>query len=184
MDVARALATAQEEAQAAARSATARYNSAVAAVDEAGATAIMKIRTQAESTDNPHIYSLARIPAIAKRSPVAEPGTPYSLKVELDSNGSLILTWKCKNPKGSTGTTYRLNRSIDDGPFVYLGISGEKEFADNKIPAGAKNILYEIRAMRSTKAGTAEIFPVSLCSNGIATLLKFQSPTSKIMLAA
>lgn len=182
---ARAAALAQDQAQSAARAATSRYNAAVAALGEAGATAIMKIRTRAESTGDVGVYTLSTIPPIAARSPMPAPGTPTELKSRLGGNGSLILEWKCKNPRGSMGTVYAVSRQVGDGgPFVYLATVGEKRFVDETIPAGATRLNYRIQAMRSTKVGPANEFPITFGSNGMAPLPKFQSATPPAIIAA
>lgn len=181
---ARAARLAQDMAQTAARSATANYNMAVEKMSRAGATAIMKIRTRAESTGDLQLYPLGGLPLPAERSPIDAPGTPFRLVTTLDSNGSLALQWGCKNPKGSSGTTYYLSRSIGDTKvFNFLAITGAKRFVDTTIPPGTSQILYKIQAVRSTKSGQPGIFPVSFGSGGIKGLPALQTP-ARTMIAA
>lgn len=92
----------------------------------------------------------------ATRSPRPAPGTPFDFRVTLSAIGELTLTWKCKNPKGTSGTMYQVWRRIGPtGPFVYLGQTGEKMFRDETIPLGSAMINYRVQAVRSTKAGAA-----------------------------
>ena len=44
------------------------------------------------------------------------------MSLQLDQDGNLILTWKCDNPAGSSGTIYQVWRQIGDaGTLDYLG---------------------------------------------------------------
>lgn len=90
----------------------------------------------------------------ATPTPAPAPGTPTDFKVELGNAGSLTLTWKCKNPKNTAGTTYNVfRRTTATGEFAYLGGSGEKKFVDTSIPTGTSSLTYQIQAIRSTGAG-------------------------------
>jgi hypothetical protein len=104
------------------------------------------------------------------RSPVPPPGTPFKFSVALAGDGSLTLTWKCDNPKGSTGTIYQVWRRIagpvSTGELTYLGVTGKKLFVDSTIPAGAAQITYEIQAVRSTSVGEFAQYTVSFGTNG------------------
>lgn len=183
VDAARAAQLAQGRALSAARSATGAYNLAVDAMSKAGAAAIMKIRGQAESTGDPKVYQLALIPPIAKRSPIDAPGTPYQLEFTLPGAGMLELSWKCKNPKGATGTTYYLSRRLGpSGPFTFLAIVGGKQFVDETIPAGTAHIEYQIQAIRTTKAGQPAIFPIDLGTDG-RRMPKFNVPSRTVIAA-
>lgn len=97
----------------------------------------------------------------AKASPLPEPGQPWGLEKTLDGDGSLILTWKCDNPKGSRGTQYELWRQIAGEPFAFLTMVGVKTYRDHSLPVGASGIIYKIRAVRSTKSGQWTLFPVN-----------------------
>ena len=159
-------ALAQAQAQSAAQAATAWFDSVVARMAKAGANIISQVRVTA-ATSGQGVYSLASIPAPAAGSPVAPPGRPTSLKFKLLSIGWLDLTWKCRNPRGSDGTTYQIYRKVDSAAgFEYLGGSGEKRFIDSTIPAGARTITYQIQACRSTGPGESAFFPINFGSTG------------------
>lgn len=93
-------------------------------------------------------------------SPLPPPGQPSQFKIRLDGDGSLILSWKCDNPKGSRGTQYELYRSVAGGEFGFLGTVGKKRFRDHSLPEGAAGVVYKLRATRSTKVGAWAEFHV------------------------
>jgi hypothetical protein len=170
---ARAALDAQQAAVTEARSATQRFNQAVEALGEFGAATIMKVRSTAESTGNPAVYTLAGLPTPNRGSPIASPGRPEQLQTRLDPGGDLHLSWTCANPRGSTGTMYHISRQVGDGPMTYLATVGVKQFTDQTIPQAATELTYMIRAIRSTKTGMANTFNVSFGSNGRKPLPTF-----------
>jgi hypothetical protein len=95
-------------------------------------------------------------------SPMPPPGTPSECRVTLVGNGAIELAWKCGQPRGSTGTMYHVHRrSGADPAFAYLGTTGTKRFVDATLPADSGRLVYQIRAVRSTKAGVAAEFNVN-----------------------
>src|SRR5688572_4375146 len=90
---ARAAYLAQQEAADAARAATLAFHEAAAAMADAGADVIKKIRAKA-ATDGNNVYVLAQIPAPATPSPAPPPGTATDFSVQLLQDGSLKLAWK------------------------------------------------------------------------------------------
>ena len=163
---ARAAYNEQQAARQAAKAATESFKNAANAVTVAGAALLKKIRAKAEQSGDPNVYVLAEIPAPAIPTPRAAPGTPSNLKVELDGNGALILSWKCPNPAGTSGTMYQIYRAVGAGTeFTYLGGSGEKNFTDTTVPAGATRLTYQIQAVRSTAVGMWAEFVVNFGTN-------------------
>jgi len=170
---ARDLFNAQQEAQQLAQARTLEFNNAVDSLGALGAALIKIIRAKAEMTANKEIYPLSGLPAPADGSPIEAPGTPGQLFTTLHAgDGSLLLKWSCKNPRGSVGTTYQIHRSVGTdnasaaGELVYLGVTGRREFVDQTIPANATRMQYQIQAIRSTKVGVAATFNVNFGSNG------------------
>ncbi len=53
----------------------------------------------------------------------------------------------------STGQDGNVNRRIGDGPFQYVGCTGERKFVDGTVPAGASALIYQVQGMRSTAVG-------------------------------
>jgi hypothetical protein len=101
----------------------------------------------------------------ATPTPVPDPGTPTSFKVQLDG-GALVLKWKCVNPRRSAGTMYQVWREIDGGPMVYVGGSGSKTFTDTTVPAGSAVVTYNVQAVRSTATGAWATFVVTFGNTG------------------
>jgi hypothetical protein len=123
---------------------------------------------------NPQVSHAQRIGlALSVRdlpSPLPAPGKPFSLKTMLDGDGSLIVTWKCDNPRGSRGTTYEIWRQVNGGPREFIRTVGTKRYRDAGLPVGVTGLVYHIRAVRSTKVGAWSLFPVSI-GGGIPNLM-------------
>ena len=180
---ARAAYTTQQLALSEAKDKTLACHNAVQAMGVKGAAIIKQVRAKGESTGNPNVYVLAGIPAPATPSSRPVPGTPFDYKVELEPNGTLVSTWKCNNPAGTTGTMYQVFRRIGGaGEFVYLGGNGAKTFTDDTIPANATQLTYQIQAVRSTSVGVFAEFNVNFGTNaGGGTFATFsESPNAKL----
>jgi hypothetical protein len=152
------------EARDASKNATADLDAAVRAMGTAAADIVKQIRAKA-ATDGDDVYLLAGIPAPATPSPVGPPGTPYKFGAALDPEGVLTLTWKCANPAGAVGTVYQIGRKLGGpdapGEFAVVGTTGKRRFVDATLTAGAAALVtYQVRAIRSTLAGTAGVFTV------------------------
>ncbi|MGC3957550.1 MAG: hypothetical protein QM813_06205, partial [Verrucomicrobiota bacterium] len=57
---------------------------------------------------------------------------------------------------------YQIARQIDGGEPVSIGVTGPKELIDSTLPQGAGQVVYQIRAVRSTAKGKAAEFLVKL----------------------
>lgn len=152
-DEAQAAFAAHMEAQSAARTATARMNFAIEQMCKRGAAVVGQIRAAAR-VKGEGTYGLAMISPPDAPSPIAPPGKPQDFESNIDAVGWLTLRWKCKNPRGSSGTMYQVRRQLNgDGPFVHLATVGKKHFVDRGVPLGTKMALYEVQAVRSTHSG-------------------------------
>ena len=148
--------SAQHQAQAAARSATLRYNTAVRDVRRVGSRVMKVIHAKAQQGGDNSAYALAGISPPAKPSPIAPPGRPYAFRIALAQTGVLTISWKCDNPKGAAGTMYKVYRRIGaTGAFVFLAQVGRKKFVDETIPPGTATVTYQVQAMRTTAVGAA-----------------------------
>lgn len=166
----------QSRAMLAARTATQDLQNKLKEMSVAGSAIIMQVHAKAQSTGDEAIYNLATIPVTAAKSRMGPPGTPSSLSAELLPDGSLELSWDCKNPRGSMGTIYHVHRRTDPtSPFEYLGLSGEKRYVDVTIPKGATQLEYEIQAVRSTAKGGKARFPVTFGTNGAEPMPEWQT---------
>ena len=158
----------QQQAQQAAQTATLKLNIALEKMQTQAAAILGMVPRKAQATGDDGVYSLASMPVPAGHSPIGAPGTPTRFTVKLDAIGAVTLTWKCKNPRGSTGTTYYIWRQIDNGPFVYMGICGTKRYVDETFPRGTASVTYRIQAMRSKTKGPPALFPVNFGTSGRA----------------
>jgi hypothetical protein len=102
----------------------------------------------------------------AAAQPMPPPGTPTDGKATLNGMGAVNLTFKCKNPTGSSGTVYQIWRQADDGALMYLGGTGEKAFVDSTVPAGTSVLTYKVQAVRSTASGDWATFVVTFGNSG------------------
>jgi hypothetical protein len=109
----------------------------------------------------------------AQPSPRPAPGTPFKFNVQLQSDGSLLLGWKCNNPKGASGTMYQVfRRTGSSGDFTYLGGAGTRSFLDDSIPAGTSLVTYRIQAVRSTSVGDWAEYNVNFGTGGSAPVVE------------
>ena len=169
--------TAQQAAKVAGEAATTTLHNAFDAMSIAGAGIIEQARKTAKVTGNPEVYALAQIPAPATPTPVGPPGTPSDFAVEVQQDGTVVLTWKCNNPAGAGGTTYNVYRRNDpSGSFEFLGTAGQRKFIDSTIPAGSSNITYQIQGVRSTAIGAFAQFNVNFGFSSGGTMTASVTP--------
>ena len=164
---ARAAFAAQQAAIEASKAATVGFNNAVRDMTTAAAEILKEIK--AAASVDPNVYELAQIPPPATPGPAAAPGMPEALKVQLNPDGSLSLSWKCNNPPGG-GVIYQIYRRIGSGggggDFVHLSASGAKKFTDSTLPSVQGPVTYKIVGVRSTSMGVANEFTVNFGVGG------------------
>ncbi len=148
-----------------ARTATAKWNSALKRLDRRGSLMLLRIKNAAKS-EGVGVYLRAWVDAPARPSRLRPPGTPGGFQYKLLPSSALELRWTCRIPRGSKGTQYLIHRSIDGGKFVYLKQAGKRRFIDRTLPAGAARVIYEITASRPTGQGEAARFNVNLGVSG------------------
>ncbi len=171
----------QQQLESTAQSATLRSNTSLAKVLNTGASIISQVRSKAR-LDGAGIYGLASLTPPQPASPIGEPGTPTGFWAKLLPNGSLVLTWKCDNPRGAVGTVYQVYRMLgrsSGAKFEFLGVVGEKKFVDETVPRGTSDLIYKVNGLRSTTAGLAAEFPVNLAGPG-RRATPFQMKTRKL----
>lgn len=149
----------------AARAATLRLKTAQKKMFTVGRGIIQQVHAKA-TVQGSDIYTLARISAPSEGAPLEAPGTPERITHSMDVNGAITLKWKCKNPVGSTGTTYHVSRSIDGSPVAWIGMTGDKKFIDETVPQGSRQVTYRLQAVRSTGVGKTASYLVPLGSDG------------------
>jgi hypothetical protein len=168
---ARSFYSAHVEAQAAAKAATQAFHDAVREMHSdpgMGADMIQEIKTYAETTNNPSVYTLAMIPPPAKPGTVPPPALPEGFRVEIGQSGNLILRWKASNPPGSSGTVYLVERRLNNtGNFAFIGAAGgDKTYDDTTLPAGLSQVEYRVRGQRSGVTGPAAVWTVRVGGGG------------------
>lgn len=166
--------SAANKARAESKRATDAQNEALDAFRSLNGDVVRQIRSFAQLQANPNsVYTLAQIDPVAPPSPVGPPGACTDFKVFLNSDGSVRLTWKCKNPANAQGTGYAVRRRNGvTGGFLFVGTSGKKEFIDKTIPAGTSVVTYEVQGQRSGINGPVTQFTVQfgVGGNGQATV--------------
>lgn len=169
VDSAQDAATARQDAAYAAKAATTTQNAAIGTARERAGELLAVIKAFAEQAANPAtVYATAQIPPPAEPGPTPAPGTPFDPRVELLQGGAIVISWKCANPEGTSGTIYEVRRSLtgSGGTLTLIGASGVKEFTDDTIPFGSGAVTYEVTGVRSTRRGLPAQFNVNFGVNG------------------
>lgn len=128
---------------------------------------VKAIRAYASNSADPEqVYLLAQIPSPARPSPRPAPGTPTDFRVSLAQDGAVTLRWKCDN-RGTSGVVYSVSRrSGSAGAFTFVGVTGERSFTDDSIPASAGRVEYRVTAQRGTLSGEPAFFTVAFGGTG------------------
>lgn len=153
-----------EMAREASLAATLRLHAAAAAMSEDAATLIRQIKAFAELQANTDaVYVAAQIPVPAARLPLAPPGVPTDLRVALNSDGSVTLSWKAKGSTASTGAFFVVSRKVlGQRSFVAVGgtpgttnFARRASFTDTTLPASAAGVgvEYTVQGFRGDRAG-------------------------------
>ncbi len=152
---ARAAFNEQKQAQLKARAATMKFHLAVDAMSAITQEVITTARTKAIASGDNEIFVLASIPTPKNPSPIRELDKPHRFSAKLGALGTIILQWKCTQPRGATGVIYQVSRQLGStGEMLPIGVTGKKKFLDATIPQGTSIVTYNVRAVRST--GTSE----------------------------
>lgn len=179
---------ASDAAKQAARNAVADANASEQTLRTIAGDTLRLIRAFAEASANPQaVYSLAQVPPPAQPSTAPPPGIPKNLGVRIDStDGSIILSWTCTNPPGTSGTTYVIRRRLtNNDPWTVVDIVGEKTWADTTFTAGPDSVQYSIYAQRAGRTGEAsEILTVNFGRAGGGLTIAGTDTASASKLAA
>lgn len=154
-----------QSAKEAARAASEAWRIAKAAARTKAAEGVRTIRNFAESggVDPTVVYTTAEIPAPKAPTQGVPPGQPTAVRVSLDVNtGNLKLSFKCDNPKGTSGTVYTVSRRNNStSPWQTVGLVSTKAFTDTSLVAGTASVQYQITAQRGGIIGSPSI-PVTV----------------------
>lgn len=179
---ARAAFDAAYQAREAAKNATTELAVAVQAMHTGtggGADLIKTIRTYAETTGNPAVYGLAMIPQPKTPGALPPPGLCTDITVTLGQDGAIILTWKCSNPVGASGTSYEIMRSVAGADYTFVDNAGKKRYEDTGVPANASPVTYRITAVRAGVRGPVAQFTVSFGTAGPVVVQTVQTPQTE-----
>lgn len=160
--------TTQVNAQEVAKGATLKQQETTKVTRQMTADLIRTIELfAANSADPAAVFALAQIPAPATPSPAAPPGTPTDFKVALDDDGAVILSWKCPNPAGTSGTIYEVRRKpAGTQAWMFIGATGVRKFVDDTILSGSSPVTYQVTAVRSTQRGQPASYNVTFGIDG------------------
>lgn len=133
----------------AAEYATQGQNLALSQVKDKASDLIMLIKGQIATTHNESLWPLAGLTPPSRRSKAPAPNAPTSAHARVDASGSIVVTWKGRQPRGFSGTVYSVSRALNGAPHeTLLDVVGGKEFIDDTVPLGTHTVRYQIRARR------------------------------------
>ncbi|HYE63506.1 MAG TPA: fibronectin type III domain-containing protein [Phycisphaerales bacterium] len=89
-------------------------------------------------------------------SQMPPPGTPDTFRATLNPDGSVKISWQCKNPPGSTGTVYIIRRRLlNSQVWSQVGVTAARNFTDASIPSASGGAVYQVTAQRGASQGDA-----------------------------
>ena len=155
---------AAEVARNASKSATVALEQAMQTLRTLGGDLVKAIRTTAEVTGNPAIYTLSNLPPPATPSPLGAPPIPTNFSAVLNNAGEIELRWTCTRVGG---TSFTIQRSITGAPnsWSIIGTSEKATFTDSAVPVGLASIQYRVIASRSGGSSTPTAPSVVLFGN-------------------
>ncbi len=125
-----------------------------------GSSIINTIKAQAETTGDSNLYNTAELPPPQADTTPPPPSMPTNIRTALLPTGEVELTWKSSAPRPTQGTVYQIERAVDGdidaNIYGFVGISGQRRFIDETLPAGLARATYRITAIRGrTRSQTA-----------------------------
>jgi len=125
--------------------------------------------TAANAADPTALYQAALLTPPNTPGVMAAPGVCNGFKAVLNAEGSVTISWKCKNPDNAHGTIYQVRRKLPhEAEFRQLDLTASKRFTDESIPTGAGRVQYVVQARRGNAVGPASgPFTVQLGSGDV-----------------
>lgn len=157
---------AAQAAREASKAATIQQNTDARTMRNQASDLIRQIKAYAELQSNPAaVYAAAQIPPPSAPLPVPAPGKPTDFQVELQSDGSVTLSWSSPESAASTGAFFTISRKLP-GQSAFVGIGGapgstsesrRSSFTDATIPTSAagSGAQYIVQGFRGTRVGEA-----------------------------
>lgn len=144
---------AAQQARSASKAATAAKRQAIATLEGVFAADVATIDAHALATKDPGVYTRAQIDAPKTPSERPAPPAPTDLRATVQSNGSVVLSFKATTGGGATYLVQRLTTSIQgvESPYEFVGFaSDDKRYIDTAVPEGVRSIGYRVAARIST----------------------------------
>jgi hypothetical protein len=136
---------------------------AAAALAESRCNALNRVMTRAVETidltastaaDPSVLYQAAQLIPPNTPGVMPAPGRCDSFKAALNSDGSVTISWKCRNPDNAHGTIYQVLRRLPgEGTFKQVELTARKRFRDATLPAGAGQAQYTVQGRRGNTLG-------------------------------
>ncbi len=165
-------------ARQAALTATQELHLALGEARDFGGVLVRVVKSHAEITNNLEVYALGGVSPADQQGTVAAPTAPTSFDKQLNSDGSLTITWKATQPEGVTDVQYQIHRRFPTdaqrgAPFILISTAGSnKTFTDRTIPAGTPSVEYMLLPTRGDVAGPpSNAFTVQFGSQAAARTL-------------
>ncbi len=121
-------------------------------------------RTAANAAEPTALYSAALLLPPSTPGVMPPPGPCNGFKAALNSDGSVTISWKCRNPDNAHGTIYHVLRRLPgESGFTQVALTARKRFKDATLPAGAGQAQYTVQGRRGDALGpVSAIFTVLL----------------------
>lgn len=148
---ARQAATAADTARAASKAATETYYNAVAALLAPGRASIATIKAFAEATQNPAVYSIARVSPPAAASAPQPPAVPTNVRAAIAPTGAVTLEWDAAASGATTGVFFLIARKrggAGEEAFSITNATPSRAYTDADARLWAGPVLYQLRAQR------------------------------------
>ncbi|MFM9994711.1 MAG: fibronectin type III domain-containing protein [Phycisphaerales bacterium] len=148
--------TAYDNAQAArisSKNSTTALKIAHAAMRNSAGDMINSIKSFAQASNNPNVYTIAEVPPPAAPKPAPAPATPVNVTVSLRNDGTINVAWDATQPAPGAEQFFTVSRRLNGGgAFFGVGNTGEKAFEDATVPAGTLSATYQVTARRRSQS--------------------------------
>lgn len=154
MSSARSAFSAAEVARLASKNATNAQTVAVTNLRNNAGALVGIIKAFAEATNNPNVYTLAGVSPPDPRGTVPPPNAAKNLKATLNPSGSLTISWKAVQPRGSANTVYLVYRQLPgESRLSLVATVGRKSWTDETLPRGVDGVNYMVQSKRGSTLG-------------------------------
>jgi hypothetical protein len=141
--------TATQTTRAIAKNATQDFYSKSDTMRTSGGELVNTIKTFAQATDDPTVYTTANVsPAKDTRTPAPAPIQPFDIKTSLNNDGSVQISFKGAGPTGTLYSVY--SKPFGNPSFTFIGQADAeaKTFTDTTVTPGTQSVTYMVQAVR------------------------------------